>query len=121
MRLPPDSKEIKEHGRGKWSFRGYYVEAQSREEAAAKLDLHYQEAQEMDSRLRKRRKLTQVQRLATQSAPLQPQAVQELRHPRKDITEVFKGQMRETDVEVSFTEEHTWFRMAVQRATLRHS
>ena len=43
--LPPDSKEIKERGSGRWSFRGYHVQAQSREEAAAKLDIHYQEAQ----------------------------------------------------------------------------
>ena len=75
----------------------------------------------MDSRLRKRRKLLRMQRLATHSAPLQPQAVQESRRPRNDITEVFKGQMRETDVEVTFKEEHTWLRVAVQKATLRHS
>ena len=29
--------------------------------------------------------------------------------------------MRETGVEVTFTEEHTWRKVAVQKATLKHS
>ena len=44
-----------------------------------------------------------------------------MKHPRNDVTEVFKGQLRETDVEVSFTEEHTWLRVTVLKATLRRS
>ena len=75
-----DSMELKDQGRGKWTFRGYEVKARSREEAVAKLDAHYQEIQEMTSQVKKRRRLRERQRLVIYSAPLQSQAVRELRH-----------------------------------------
>ena len=119
---PLPKEAVKDQGDGCYKFRSHKVQAASLDEAWRLLDDAYQEEQEQTAKVQRmaKREKRRAARSIQGDALQRPGALHELRPPSATYAEVFRGRFAEDENRVTFTEEGTWIRVAVEKNALRN-
>ena len=118
---PLPKEAVKDQGDGHYKFRSHKVQAASLEEAWRLLDDAFQEEQEQTAKVQRmaKREKRRAMRSIEGDALQRPGALHELRPPSAAYVEVFRGRLAEDEHRVTFIQEGSWIRVAVEKDALR--
>ena len=119
---PLPKEAVKDQGDGRYKLRSHKVQAASLEEALRLLDAAYQEEQQQIAKVQRmaKREKRRAARSIEGDVFQRPGALHELRPPRAAYEGVFRGRFAEDEHRVTFIEEGTWIRVAVEKHALRN-